>query len=75
MADSKWSKQKPAAKSRIIALLADGQEKKIDILVEDLIGTGLTRKNALKALYNEVFAGTVAMTGTWSDGAFKKVGA
>jgi hypothetical protein len=71
MADSLWYSQKPLAKAWIIETLADGQEKSLDTLVDGLKAQGLTRKNALKALGNEVANGTVTMSGDWSEGSFR----
>lgn len=72
---SKWSGQKPAASAWIKKALADGAEKTVTELVDGLKAQGVSSKNALKALYAETAAGTVTMTGTWSDGKFKARGA
>jgi len=76
MAASKWHTQKAGASSKIVGLLADGQEKHVDAIVSVLKEQGIGRKNALKAIYAEVAAGKVVLSaGSWSDGSFKKAGA
>lgn len=75
MADSKWSGQKASASTRIKQLLADGQERSVQVVVDDLKATGLTGKNALKAIYTEVAAGTAVLSGNWSDGTVRRGGA
>lgn len=75
MSDSKWYTQKPAASEFIKQTLADGQEKHIDVLVDGLRGTGVSRKNAQKAIGLELAAGTIVMSGSWVDGSLKKAGA
>lgn len=75
MAASKWSGQKASASTWIKSALAGGQEKTVDELVDGLKSQGVSNKNALKALYAETTAGTVTMTGTWTDGKFKAKGA
>lgn len=71
-APTRWSTQKSAASAEIKRLVADGQEKDRETLVTALKGIGLTEKNALKAIYLEMQAGTVAMTGTWADAKFRR---
>jgi len=76
MAASKWHTQKASASTKINGLLADGQEKHVDAIVNLLKEQGIGRKNALKAIYAEVAAGKAVLSvGTWSDGSFKKAGA
>lgn len=75
VAPSKWHGQKPAASAAVKKALADGTEKTLDELIEALKPTGLSTKNAHKAIYAETAAGTVVMTGTWKDGKFKAKGA
>lgn len=75
MAQSRWSGQKSAAAAQIRQLLADGQEKDVETLTGALKASGLTHKNALKALYLAVQDGAAALIGTWSDPKFRKGGA
>ena len=75
MAESVWYGQKAAASTFVKQQLADGQEKPIEVLVAGLKATGVTRKNAQKAIYAEIAAGTAVMTGSWVDGTIKKGGA
>ena len=75
MAESLWYTQKAAASSHVQQLLADGQERPIEAVKESLRETGVSAKNALKAIYTEVQNGTVVMTGDWTTGTIKKGGA
>lgn len=69
---TRWSTQKSAASAEIKRLVADGQEKDRETLVTALRAIGLTEKNALKAIYAEMQAGSLAMSGTWSDAKFRR---
>lgn len=75
MAESRWYGQKPAASEFIKQTLADGQEKNIGVVVKGLQDTGVSRKNAQKAIGLEIAAGTIVLSGSWVDGSLKKAGA
>lgn len=75
MADSKWFTQKSGASSFVKSALADGQEKSIEAVLEGLHAQGVTVKNGRKAIYTEVQAGTVVLSGNWETGKVKKGGA
>jgi len=74
--ESVWYGQKAGASEHIKQSVSAGP-KSLDTLVSELKGLGISRKNAHKALYAEVMAGAVTMSGEWSDGAttFSKAGA
>lgn len=74
-APTRWSVQKNAAVSQIAQLLADGQEKDLETMTAALKGSGLTHKNALKALYLAVQEGAATLIGQWSQPKFRKGGA
>lgn len=76
MPDSRWSGQKSEASAYVKSALADGQEKTIEALTDGLKALGVSRKNALKAIYSEVQdGGAVLASGDWNDGRIKKGGA
>lgn len=76
MTISRWSGQKTDASAHIKQVLADGQEKTIEAVVDSLKAIGVARKNALKAIYSEVQdGGAVLASGDWNDGRIKKGGA
>lgn len=75
MFTSRWSTQKADASALVQSMLADGQEKSLDTVVEALRASGVTGKNALKAVYAELQNGTVSMNGTWKSATLKKGGA
>jgi Asp-tRNA(Asn)/Glu-tRNA(Gln) amidotransferase B subunit len=66
MAESKWYTQKAAASTFVRQAVATGQQE-LGAVVEGLQSQGVSSKNALKAIYAEVLAGTVSMSGKWSD--------
>lgn len=72
MAESKWFTQKTAASAFVKSALAGGQEKSIQEVTEGLNAQGVTTKNALKAIYAEVAAGSAVLVGDWSDGKVRK---
>lgn len=74
-APTRWSGQKTAAVAQITQLLADGQEKDLETMTSALKASGLTHKNALKALYLAVQGGSAALIGEWSEPKFRKGGA
>lgn len=69
---SRWSTQKGDASNLVKSLLADGQEKSLETMLEAIRASGVTGKNALKALYAELESGTIVMTGNWKNGTFRK---
>lgn len=76
MSDSLWSGQKTAASAFVKQALSSGQEVSLDSVLEGLKATGVSRKNALKAVYSEVQSGgAILASGDWSDGRLKKGGA
>ena len=70
--ESKWFTQKVAASTFVKSALADGQEKSLEAVIDGLKAQGITGKNALKAIYAEVAAGSATLTGDWETGKVKK---
>lgn len=69
-----WYTQKAGAVAFVKNEIASG-EKSIESLVDGLVGTGVSRKNAPKALYLAVNDGSAVLaSGDWSDGTLKKAG-
>lgn len=66
MAESRWYGQKAAASTFVRQAVATGP-KDVETLVAGLQEQGVSGKNALKAIYAEVLAGTLVMNGEWSD--------
>ncbi len=76
MPDSRWHGQKTEASAFVKQALSSGQEVSIESVVDGLKATGVSRKNALKAVYGEVQAGSAILSsGDWNDGTIKKGGA
>lgn len=69
---SLWSTQKEAAISLVSTLVEDGPMS-IPEVVQEITETGVSGKNALKAIYIASINGDVQVTGDWESGTVQEV--
>lgn len=72
---SVWSTKKDLAIAEGEAILSQG-EQPVETAVQALaLNTGISAKNALKALYALTVSGSASLTGNWATGTIKMGGA
>jgi len=74
MAASLWSSQKEGARALVRDMLASGQEMSVEDVVNALKMTGVTAKNALKAIYAAQQSENITLNGDYDTGSLRRGG-
>jgi len=75
MAASLWHGQKETSIQYVEQSVAPGQEKPVSDVLDALKENGVSRKNAVKAVYHAVSRGTVILkSGEYDNGVLAKAG-